>query len=101
MKTLSSVVARNQWGQGTEVLLHSRKACLGMSFCELYDADEPGSWSPAVVRLASIVVRLWPERARGFRPMDWIVAFNDHPETTYSDVQKAAREYDLEVDLHD
>lgn len=101
MKTLSVAISEKQWVQGGGVLSSPNVACIGMALCLVAEAENRASWDESVFRLSRIVTRLWPERVdAGLPPMERIVVFNDHRDTTYTDVQKAAREYDLEVDLH-
>ena len=98
MKTLSVAITEKYWTQRGG-LLHPHTACLGMALCVVAEPENRGAWDEAVVRLATIVTRLWPERrADATSPMECIVRFNDHLDTTYADIEKAAREYDLEVD---
>lgn len=50
----------------------------------------------ALLRCKDIILRLFPERVRTCV----IPSFNDHPDTTFEDVQKVLRELQFEMDLH-
>jgi hypothetical protein len=102
MKKLSDVISEDTWGQCSQVLLE-RRMCLGLWFCDAFAPDSTHKeWEAMIQRLEKILRRLWPERHLGeMGGLSGIMYFNDHPETTFADVQKAAREYDLETDLHD
>src|SRR5678815_2710920 len=106
MKNFADVITEDGWAQGVEIIAQ-QKSCLGLSFCTYFERDygdyvERGSvwndrrtraWLGGIDRIAAIIQRLWPERVRaGDHPMDQIVAFNDHQQTTFADVKKTARE---------
>lgn len=56
-------------------------------------------------QVAAIIERLYPERVWtgklwGYsRPVAVVVGFNNHPATTWTEIEKVMREYEIEQDL--
>ena len=81
-------------------------ACLGV-FLEELPIPRRLDWmevkSARFARAAAIIRRLWPERV----PRDpyastltVVISFNDDARTTWTDIEKVAREFDLDAALH-
>ena len=81
-------------------------ACLGV-FLEEVPIPRSEDWlgikSERFRAVAAIIRRLWPERVSKDRyasALTIVIEFNDDPCTTWTDIEKVAREFDLDADLH-
>ena len=106
MKKLGEILhSLSQWIKGRAYLLERPDSmCLGYALClrlggtwgDGWSRDSYKGWTDR--RMNRIVTRLFPERITGNPFQSPLVVFNNHPETTWEDVQKVIQLYDQEVE---
>lgn len=84
----ADVLREDIWAKGASI--DGTKLCLGLQWLRWKHQRIPVS---ELLLLQKVATDLFPTRGR------FLMAINDHPETTFSDVMSIAKEYDRRLEL--